>query len=170
MKMINRNLKFYPDSILRNRSAEIKDFNTKELDDLIITMTEVMSNNLGVGLAAPQIGILERVIVYKTIEDDETIEYLINPEIIEKKDTRVCEEGCLSIPEVTGNVKRAKYIKVKGFDRDGNEIIRKTDKFWGIIIQHELDHLNGKLFIDYLSPMKRRMALSKYNKNIRQNM
>ena len=117
-------------------------------------MYETMDMAYGVGLAAPQIGILKRLIVVDNREDEEEEGekpmrfYMINPEIIEKDGEEVSMEGCLSVPGKQGTVKRAKHIKVKYNDLDGQEIIMEAENFLARIIQHETDHLNGILYTD----------------------
>ena len=117
-------------------------------------MYETMDMAYGVGLAAPQIGILKRLIVVDNREDEEEEGekpmrfYMINPEIIEKDGEEVSMEGCLSVPGKQGTVKRAKHIKVKYNDLEGQEIIMEAENFLARIIQHETDHLNGILYTD----------------------
>ena len=162
-------IKIYPDPVLRQHCIRVDRFD-KHLAELIKHMTKIMDSSDGVGLAAPQVGITKNLFVFKTVgEDKPTHKHIINPEIIEKQGRVVFEEGCLSLPELTAKVKRAEQIKIKGQNKEGKEIIYETDKFWSVILQHEIDHLHGKLIIDYLSPIKRSLALSRYKKGRKSN-
>ncbi|WP_028561502.1 peptide deformylase [Paenibacillus pinihumi] len=135
-----------PDPVLRERAKEVTKFNSN-LHKLLRDMAETMYDAEGVGLAAPQIGILKRVIVVDVGDDNGLIE-MVNPEIIEKSGEQLGPEGCLSIPNINGDVLRYKDIKVKGQDRDGNEIIVEASEYLARAFQHEVDHLNGILFTD----------------------
>jgi peptide deformylase len=133
------------DPVLRTKAKKIDEI-TEKINDLIDNMFETMSSEDGIGLAAPQVGILKRIAVVDIQEDNKIV--LINPEIIEEEGKAVMEEGCLSIPGETGDVIRAEKIKVKTLDRDGNEIEFKAEGLEARAIQHEIDHLDGILFID----------------------
>ncbi len=139
-----------------------------ELRQLADDMLETMYDAPGIGLAAPQIGVLDRLIVMDCVkEEGETPRPLImfNPEIIASSDeTNVYEEGCLSIPEQYAEVTRPKVVEVAWIDRDGNAQQETFDDLWATCVQHEIDHLNGKLFIDYLKPLKRQMITRKMQK------
>ncbi len=157
-----------PDSKLRQIAKPVIDFDDdlhKLLDDMLATMY----NAPGIGLAGPQIGVMKRIFVMdlKTREDKtggEPIK-IINPEIIDASDETVTQqEGCLSIPSVFADVNRPAWVKVQYFDENGQEQIIEGDGLLAACLQHEIDHLNGKLFIDYLSPLKRSMLIKKYNK------
>ncbi len=164
--MINYEIKKYPDPILRKISSNVDIFDNAA-EELVSEMAAIMLEKNGIGLAAPQIGICKRIIVFKTVgEDTETVEHLINPQIIEASGSILAEEGCLSMPKIYASVKRYACIRVKGKNKFGQEVIYETDKFWAVIIQHEIDHLNGKLFIDHLSAIKRRLLISKYKKQM----
>jgi peptide deformylase len=140
-----RNIVKYPDPILRERAVEVTKFNER-LGKLLDDMAETMYDAHGVGLAAPQVGIGKRVIVVNIGE--ELIE-MINPEIIEKSGEQLePPEGCLSIPGLLGYVKRANVIRIKGQDRNGNAVEIEAEGFLARAFQHEIDHLNGVLFID----------------------
>ena len=135
------------DPVLRTKTKQVEEVNDKTrklLDD----MAETMYDANGVGLAAPQIGISKKIIV---IDVGSGLIEIINPEIIEESDQRyIDQEGCLSIPEQTGKVKRSKEVTVKGLNRDGKEIEVKGKALLARALQHEIDHLQGKLFIDRL--------------------
>ncbi|WP_277221321.1 peptide deformylase [Peptoniphilus vaginalis] len=151
--MAIRKIRTDEDPILRKTSKIVTNYNDR-LKLLIEDMYETMDMAYGVGLAAPQIGILKRLIVVDNREDEEEEGekpmrfYMINPEIIEKDGEEVSMEGCLSVPGKQGTVKRAKHIKVKYNDLDGQEIIMEAENFLARIIQHETDHLNGILYTD----------------------
>jgi len=142
-----------PDPVLRQKSKRVKtiDGSIKRLiDDMLETLHAVPGR---VGLAAPQVGIPLRVIVIGIPEEEDIA--LINPEIVRKRGERLITEGCLSIPGYFGEIKRAQSVKVKGRDRNGKEIRIKADELLAQVLEHEIDHLNGVLYIDHLeSPDK----------------
>ena len=164
---MKRNILIHPDPRLKKVCAPVADI-TDELRKLADDMLETMYDAPGVGLAAPQIGVLDRLIVVDCIkEEGEAPRPLImfNPEIIASSDeTSVYEEGCLSIPEQYAEVTRPKVVDVTWIDRDGNAQQETFDDLWATCVQHEIDHLNGKLFIDYLKPLKRQMITRKMQK------
>jgi peptide deformylase len=133
------------DPVLRSKAKKI-DAVTKKTNNLIDNMFETMYAEDGVGLAAPQIGILKRIAVVDIREDNKVV--LINPEIIEEEGKTIREEGCLSIPGETGDVIRSEKIKVRSLNREGKEIEFEAEGFEARAIQHEIDHLDGILFID----------------------
>ena len=141
---------------------------TDELRKLADDMLETMYDAPGIGLAAPQIGVLERLIVLDCVkEEGETPRPLImfNPEVIaSSEETNVYEEGCLSIPDQYAEVTRPKVVDVTWMDAKGNLQQETFDGLWATCVQHEIDHLNGKLFIDYLKPLKRQMITRKMQK------
>lgn len=134
------------DEILRKKSREVEVFD-KRLHTLIDDMFETMYAADGVGLAAPQVGILKRVVVIDTKDETGPIE-LVNPVIIYKHGTRLAVEGCLSVPGVRGLVERPEKVKVKAYDRFGNEHVYDGEGLLATAFCHEIDHLNGVLFID----------------------
>lgn len=134
----------HPDPILREVSVPVKNINAN-IHKLLDDMTETMYAANGVGLAAPQVGINKRVVV---IDAGEGIIELINPEILAMDGEQIGPEGCLSIPGLTGEVKRAQKCKVKALDREGNEFVMEGEGLLSRAFQHEIDHLNGVLFID----------------------
>ena len=138
----------YPHPILRRKSEEVKKV-TPELKRLIEDMIETMEKNDGAGLAAPQVGILKRVIVAETERGPIG---LINPEIIKKsKEKILAEEGCLSFPGLFLKIKRAKEVEVKALDVEGKEMKIKAEGLLARVLQHEIDHLDGILFVDKIS-------------------
>lgn len=167
-----RTILIHPESKLRKVSLEVKDLSDR-LINLADDMLETMYDAPGIGLAAPQIGSLVRLIVLDCNKDDDVVQSAIqmfNPEIIEISDEKnIQEEGCLSIPNQYGEVERPSEVVVRWIDRDGNENKRGFDGLWATCIQHEIDHLDGKLFIDYLSPLRRQLITRKMKKFKREN-
>lgn len=135
-----------PDSILREKAMTVTKYNAN-LHKLLNDMAETMYDAEGVGLAAPQIGISKRVIVVDVGDESGLIE-MVNPEIIEKEGEQLGPEGCLSIPDLNGDVRRAQRIKLRGFDRNGQPFEMEATDFLARAFQHEVDHLNGILFTD----------------------
>ena len=133
-------------------------------DDMLQTMYDAP----GIGLAAPQVGVLQRVLVMDCVKEEDAPPrpmVLVNPEITwSSEDTNVYEEGCLSIPEQYAEVERPAEVKVRWTGLDGKEEEEQFDGLWATCVQHEIDHLNGKLFIDYLKPLKRQMITRKMQK------
>ena len=142
--MAIRNLRFLGDDLLRKKSRKVDKIDDR-IQVLLDDMLETMYENNGVGLAAPQVGILKRVVV---IDIGEGSLFLINPEIIEEEGFYVDQEGCLSVPGRQGEVKRPYRVKVKAQDRKGNEIIVEGEELLARALCHEIDHLNGILFVD----------------------
>ena len=142
--MALRNLRIEGDQILRKKSRKIKNINERIkilADDMIETMVE----NDGIGLAAPQVGILKRLIV---VDIGEGPLVLVNPEILERDGEQIITEGCLSVPNKNGDVKRPEKLKVRYCDLDGKSHTIKTEGLFSVVISHEVDHLEGILFID----------------------
>ncbi|MCF3595183.1 peptide deformylase [Rhodobacteraceae bacterium LMO-12] len=157
---MKRNIIIHPDPRLKKLCAPVPDL-SDDLRALADDMLETMYDAPGIGLAAPQVGVLQRLIVLDCVKaEGEAPRPLImfNPEITASSDTlSTYEEGCLSIPEQYGDVTRPAEVSVKWIDRDGNEQSEDFADLWATCVQHEIDHLNGKLFIDYLSGIKRQM-------------
>ena len=155
-----------PDPILRKVAAPIErvDADLRRLmDDMFATMYDAP----GVGLAAPQIGISRRLIVMDPTKDEEEDQPLamVNPQLLERSDDlRMHEEGCLSIPDFTAEIERPARIRVSFIDREGKPQESELEGIWATVVQHEIDHLNGMLFIDYLSRLKRDMVVKKFAK------
>ncbi len=151
------------DPILRRRAAEIE-----QVDDsirkLAAEMFETMYAAEGIGLAAPQVGVSVRLFVMDCQQPDEEPRAVINPIIVESSGSDRAEEGCLSIPGLSADVDRAEKIIMEGLNLEGEPIRIEAAGLQARCIQHEIDHLDGVLFIDRLSPMKRRMLLSKWKK------
>lgn len=157
----------FPDKRLRTIAKKVNVFD-KKIEALIDDMLETMYDFKGVGLAATQVDIHQRVIVIDVSEEKDKPLCLINPEIIEKKGGGESEEGCLSVPGFFENVKRAEWVAVKAFDKQGKSFEIEADTLLSVCIQHEIDHLDGKLFVDYLSPLKRQRIKGKLEKTHKQ--
>jgi peptide deformylase len=154
-------LRVLGDPILREETKPVAAI-TDEIRRLIDDMFETMYAAKGIGLAAPQVGRSERLTVIDV--DDEPL-VLINPEIIDASSaTDKAEEGCLSIPEVYGDVERPSSVRVRAMDRDGKIFERDASELLARCMQHEIDHLHGKMFIDYMSVLKKRSAMAKWTK------
>ncbi len=148
----------HPDPRLKKVCAPVADL-TDELRDLARDMLETMYDAPGVGLAAPQVGVLDRLIVLDCVKDgDPEPTVMFNPEVLaSSEELSTYEEGCLSIPEQFAEVTRPAEVRVGWIDENGNPQEKDFDGLWATCVQHEIDHLNGKLFIDYLGPMKRQV-------------
>ncbi|MGB3212733.1 MAG: peptide deformylase [Desulforhopalus sp.] len=156
----------YPDSVLRKETEKISSFDSG-LQQLVEDMAETMYDAPGIGLAAPQIGESIKLIVVDTTEDndgDKKYMTLVNPEIISHEGTQIDEEGCLSVPELTANVTRYQKITVSYQDLQGQPHELSTAERFAVVLQHEIDHLNGILFIDHLSPLKRNLYKKRVKK------
>jgi len=157
----------FPDPRLRTVASPIKNVDGR-IASMADSMLETMYDAPGIGLAAPQIGLLNRVIVMDCVkEEDATPEpmVLINPEITGSSDAlNVHEEGCLSIPDQFAEVERPAEVKVRWLGLDGKTLEETFEGLWATCVQHEIDHLNGKLFIDYLKPLRRQMITRKMQK------
>ena len=156
----------YPDKRLRTVAKNVEAVD-ESVRNLVKDMFETMYDAPGIGLAATQINVHQRIIVIDLSETKDDPLCLINPEIIESDGVEVCDEGCLSVPDIYESVERAEHIKVKALNETGEEVMIDTGGMLAVCIQHEMDHLIGKLFVDYLSPMKRQRIKKKLIKNIR---
>ncbi len=157
----------FPDERLRTVAAPVKEVN-KDIQRIVDDMFETMYAEEGIGLAATQVDIHQRIIVIDVSENREQQLVLINPELLEKSGETGIEEGCLSIPEQRALIPRAERVKIRALNRDGDSYELETDGLLAICIQHEMDHLMGKLFVDYLSPLKRQRIRQKLEKLARQ--
>lgn len=153
----------FPDDRLRTVAKPVEKV-TPEIQKIVDDMIETMYDEEGIGLAATQVDIHQRIVVIDISESRNEPMVLINPEILEKRGEDSIEEGCLSVPGARALVPRAAEVTVKALDRDGNEFTLEADDLLAICIQHELDHLQGKLFVDYLSPLKRKRIQDKLAK------
>jgi peptide deformylase len=153
----------FPDERLRTVAPPLTEF-TPELQTMIDDMIETMYAEEGIGLAATQVDYHKQLIVIDVSDTRDQPMVLINPEIIEKSGEDGIEEGCLSVPGAKALVPRAAEVTVKALDRDGKEFSFEADDLLAICVQHEMDHLKGKLFVDYLSPLKRKRIKDKLEK------
>ena len=164
---MKRPILIHPDPRLKKLCAPVPDL-SDDLRSLADDMLETMYDAPGIGLAAPQVGVLDRLIVMDCVKDEAEAPrplIMFNPEIVASSDEiSVYEEGCLSIPDQYAEVKRPEAVDVRWIDRDGNEQTETFDGLWATCVQHEIDHLNGKLFTDYLGPMKRQLITRKMQK------
>ena len=161
-------IRTYPDPILAQKAKPVEKFD-ESLRRLLEDMAETMYVAPGVGLAAPQVGVSLRALVVDAspkVEDSPLIK-LVNPVITLKEGKSVCEEGCLSVPEFTAEVTRAAKICVEGFDEYGKPVNITTDTFLATVLQHEIDHLEGVLFIDHIGRLRRDMVKRKLKKQAR---
>ncbi len=156
----------FPDERLRTIAKPVAEIND-DIRQLVADMLETMYAENGIGLAATQVNVHKRVVVIDLSEERNQPQVFINPEIIERSGDTSYEEGCLSVPQNYASVARAADIVVKAQDVDGQWFEKKADGLLAICLQHELDHLVGKLFIDYLSPLKRDRIKKKLEKQAR---
>lgn len=156
----------YPDPRLHRIAARVTLFDQR-LKQLVEDMAETMYAAPGIGLAATQVDVHERVIVIDTSEARDQLKVFVNPEIIEKTGTADREEGCLSVPGVFDRVKRAEKIRVKAFDAAGTPFELEADGLLAVCIQHEMDHLEGKVFVEYLSRLKQDRITTRLRKQQR---
>jgi peptide deformylase len=161
--MSTLNILCFPDPKLRQKASPVA-----VVDDAIRTLVDDMFETMytapGIGLAAVQVNVLKRVIVIDISENKDRPQCFINPQIIESHGDEKMEEGCLSVPGIYEQVSRAKEITVRFLDRDGNTQEMTVEGLLAVCIQHEMDHLDGKLFVDYLSEMKRGRIRKKMEK------
>jgi peptide deformylase len=153
----------FPDPRLRTKAQPVEHVDD-DLRRLIDDMFETMYAAPGIGLAATQVNVHKRLVVIDVSETRDQPLVLINPEIVERVGVEETEEGCLSVPGVFDKVKRADRIRVRALDRDGKPIDFNADGLLAVCIQHEIDHLDGKLFVDYLSELKRTRIRKKLEK------
>ena len=156
----------FPDERLRKKAAVVKTVDDK-IKKLVDDMLETMYQSKGVGLAATQVDVHQRVIVIDVSEEKDAPLFLINPEIIEKDGIKESEEGCLSVPGFFEKVKRAEHIRVKALNREGQSFEFEARDLLAVCVQHEMDHLNGKLFVDYISSLKRQRIRKNWKKFIK---
>ncbi|NRF64661.1 peptide deformylase [Vibrio coralliilyticus] len=153
----------FPDERLRTVAKPVEKV-TPEIQKFVDDMIETMYDEEGIGLAATQVDFHQRIVVIDISETRDQPMVLINPEIVDKRGEDGIEEGCLSVPGARALVSRAAEVTVKALDRDGKEYTFEADDLLAICVQHELDHLEGKLFVDYLSPLKRKRIQDKLAK------
>ena len=156
-----------PDPRLRTVAKPVETFDD-DLAQLVDDMIETMYAAKGIGLAATQVNVHRRLLVLDVSEEQNTPREYINPEITLTDGTETCEEGCLSVPGIYAEVTRAEKVRLAAQDVNGTPFVEELDGMHAICVQHEMDHLEGKLFIDYLSPLKRRMVTKKLQKQRKQ--
>jgi peptide deformylase len=157
----------FPDERLRTKAVPVETINS-DVKQIVSDMFDTMYDENGVGLAATQVNVHQRIVVINVTEDKDEAYVLINPEIISHSDsTEINEEGCLSVPGCYAKVDRYTEVTVKALDLDGTAFTLNATELLAVCIQHELDHLDGKLFVDYLSPLKRQRIKAKLEKEAR---
>ncbi len=155
-----------PDPRLKVKAEKVTDVSTVQtlIDDMLETL---YATGNGIGLASTQVGRKEAVVVIDISDERNDPLILVNPEVVSGENKALGQEGCLSVPEYYADVERYKSVVVSALDRDGNPITIESDEFLAIVMQHEIDHLSGNLFIDYLSPLKQKMAMKKVKKYVK---
>ncbi|MCC6475107.1 MAG: peptide deformylase [Burkholderiales bacterium] len=166
--MALRTILRYPDPRLYRKAASVSVFNA-EFRRLVSDMAETMYAAPGIGLAAPQIDVLQRVMVIDVSEDRSRLRAFANPVIVEREGVQLLEEGCLSVPGIFEPVERAERIRVRAQDPDGKPFEVDAEGLLAVCIQHETDHLDGKVFVDYLSRLKRQRIKTKLLKQIKKS-
>jgi peptide deformylase len=153
----------FPDSRLRTVAKPVERFDA-ELRQLVDDMVETMYDAQGIGLAATQVNVHQRLLVLDVSEKQDSPRAYVNPEVVDRFGEETCEEGCLSVPGIYAEVSRAERIRVTACTAAGEPFEEELQGLHAICVQHEIDHLDGKLFVDYLSPLKRRMVAKKLEK------
>ena len=168
--MAVREIKKYPDEILKKKALPVKKIDG-DVRNLIKDMVDTMYAAPGIGLAAPQVGVSKRIIVIdvSTKEEKHPLIILINPEIVDAEGIVDSDEGCLSVPGYNASVKRAEKVVAKGLDQDGNSTEVSGTGLFARALQHEIDHLDGVLFVDRLSSIKREFFKKRYLKAVTRN-
>ena len=156
----------YPDPRLHTRATQVAEVND-EIRKLVNDMAETMYEAPGIGLAATQVDVHKRIVVIDVSEDKSGLLALINPEIIARSGEQVCEEGCLSVPGIYDKVARAEQVRVRALNPKGETIEFDADGLLAVCVQHELDHLDGKVFVEYLSQLKQTRIKGKLAKKAR---
>lgn len=165
--MAQLNILEFPDPRLRRVARPVSEVTDRERR-LAADMLETMYAARGIGLAATQVNEDVRLLVLDLSETRDDPKVFINPEIVERAGSQTCEEGCLSVPGIYAEVKRAEQIRVRALGLDGQSFELDADGLLAVCVQHEIDHLDGKVFVDYLSPLKRRMVEKKLKKQQRE--
>lgn len=159
----------YPDPRLRQKALPVATVDN-EVQQLVDDMTETMYDARGIGLAAVQVNVLKQVIVIDNSEDKSDLLVLINPEIIEQDGQQLIEEGCLSVPGIYAPVERADSIKFRALNRRGESFEMNADGLLAVCVQHEIDHLHGKVFVEYLSRLKQTRIRRRLEKDARNDV
>jgi len=160
----------YPDKFLKQPTKPVENIDST-IQNLIDDMASTMYKAPGVGLAAIQVGFDKSILVYDISpgEEKKSLQVLINPRIVNSEGETISEnEGCLSVPDFRADVKRAVSIRVEGYDREGKELQIEAEGILATVLQHEIDHLNGTLFIDHISPLKRALYKKRIKKQLKQ--
>ncbi|RCU45623.1 peptide deformylase [Corallincola holothuriorum] len=155
-----------PDPRLKVQAEKVEDIESVQtlIDDMLETL---YATDNGIGLASTQVGRKEAVVIIDLSDNRDSPLILVNPEVVSGTDKALGQEGCLSVPDYYADVERFTSVVVSALDREGNQITIERDDFLAIVMQHEIDHLSGNLFIDYLSPLKRQMAMKKVKKYVK---
>lgn len=156
----------FPDERLRTVAKPVEAVDAS-IQKLVDNMLDTMRDENGIGLAATQVNVHKRVIVIDVSEEQNELKVLINPQITRRDGKTISEEGCLSVPNNYAKVERAETVTVEALDRNGEKFSLDAEGLLAICIQHEMDHLEGKLFVDYLSPLKRQRIRTKLEKEAR---
>lgn len=156
----------YPDPRLHTHAQAVESV-TDDIRQLVADMAETMYEAPGIGLAATQVDVHKRIVVIDVSEDKSGLMALINPEILERSGEQVCEEGCLSVPGIYEKVSRAERVKVRALNEKGESFEFEADGLLAVCVQHEIDHLDGKVFVEYLSQLKLGRIKSKLAKKAR---
>ena len=164
--MARLNILRYPDARLHRVAAPVTVFD-EALKKLVADMAETMYSAPGIGLAAIQVDVPKRVIVVDVSERRDSLVVLVNPEIVEANGVSDIEEGCLSVPGIYELVERAERVKVRAHDQNGNPFTLEAQGLLAVCIQHEMDHLQGKIFVEYLSQLKQQRIRAKLAKQLR---
>ena len=161
----------YPDAFLKEPTKDVENIDG-ELQKLIEDMSETMYAAPGVGLAAIQVGVDKSLLIFDVVHQDDRdrkLQVLINPRIVEQEGTFLSEnEGCLSVPDFRADVKRSERVLVDAYDREGKPLRIEAEGFLAVVLQHEIDHLNGTLFIDRISSLKRELYKRRIKKQLRE--
>lgn len=157
----------YPDKRLRIKAKPVEMVDD-EVRGIMNDMLETMYKAPGIGLAATQVNIHKQIVVIDVSEDKSDPLFLVNPEVVNKSGTEISEEGCLSVPEYYAEVQRAEKVTVRALGRDGEAFEIEAEGLLAVCVQHEIDHLKGKLFVDYLSPLKQQRVRKKLEKLVKQ--
>ena len=163
------NILHYPDDRLHIKAKPVAVVDER-IQRLVDDMLETMYEAHGIGLAATQVNVHERIVVIDVSEDRTEPRTFINPVIVEKRGDCESEEGCLSVPGIYDSVKRAQWVRVEALDRNGQPFVLEADDLLGICIQHEIDHLDGKVFVEHLSRLKQDRILKKLKKRQRETL
>lgn len=164
--MALREILHYPDPRLRTVAKPVEVFDDS-IRTLVKDMAETMYAAPGIGLAATQINVHQRIIVIDITPDKSDLKVFINPQLTDLQGETVMEEGCLSVPGVYDNVQRAERVRINAMDENGKPFEMEADDLLAVCIQHEIDHLDGKVFVDYLSPLKQQRIGKKLQKRQR---